>query len=323
MLRPPRLLHFGPAGRPLAQLGTTGGEDLAALLEDGERLLRIAPEVADRRGDVGSGGRQRLAVGRHLVLEALAPGPEGSLAHRRAPHDQRRPLRLGVGRHERLADFVDVVSVDRQHVPAPRLVLHGDVLGIHFVHLGRELHVVGVVIHDEITQPQMPGDAAHALRNLLFDRTVGDVGIGLVRRPLAETGRQETFRDGGAQRHGMPLSERTGGVFHAAEHVHFGVAGRHAAPLAQRLQVPSRIVPGQRQHRIEHRRHVSRIEEEPVAEGTGHVVGIVTQELRIEHRDEIRSAHGTSGMARLGLFDHRSRQDTDVVGDTGEFGICS
>ena len=38
-----------------------------------------------------------------------------------------------------------------------------------------------------------------------------DVGIGLVRHPLAEAGRHEPLRDGGAQRHGMSLPERARG----------------------------------------------------------------------------------------------------------------
>ncbi len=213
------------------------------------------------------------------------------------------------------------MPVDRQHVPTPSLVLLGDVLGVDLLDLGRELDVVGIVVHDEIREPQVPGDAAHHLRNFLLDTAVGDIGVSLVGHPLAETGHHEALGNGSAQRHGMPLSQRAGGIFHSAHHIHLGVAGGHAAPLPQRLQVLGRIMPGQGQRRIEHRRHVARVEKEPVAVGVGHVVGVVAQELGEEHGHEIGTAHGTARVPRLGFLDHGGRQDTDVVGDTRKFGI--
>ena len=211
------------------------------------------------------------------------------------------------------------MPVDRQHVPAPRLVLHGHVLGHHLVDLRRELNVVRIVVHHEVRQAQMAGDAAHALRNLLLDGAVRNIGIGLVRHPLAETGGHEAFRNGGSQRHGVTLSQRSRRILHAAHHVHLRVPRRHAAPLAQRLQIFGRIVPGQRERRIEHRRHVARIEEETVAVGIRHIIGVVTQELGEEHRDEIRAAHGAAGMPRLGLLDHRGRKDADIIGNARKF----
>ena len=96
-----------------------------------------------------------------------------------------------------------VLDPNDKLLPAPGFVFHGHVLGVHLIDLGRELDVVRIVVHDEVAQPQMPCDASHALRDLLFDGAVGDVGIGLVRHPLAEAGRHEPLRDGGAQRHGM------------------------------------------------------------------------------------------------------------------------
>ena len=321
VLGPPRLLDGGLLGGPLLQCLAALGEDLAALLEDGERILRIAAQILHRSGEIGSGGRQRLAVGRNLVLETLPGGTFGTLAHDRTADDERRTLRFALGGDERLADLVDVVSVDRQHVPTPCLVFHGHVLGHHLIDLRRELDVVRVVVHHEVRQAQMAGDAAHALRNLLLDGAVRDIGIGLVRHPLAEARGHETLRDGGAQSHGVPLPQRARGVLHAAQHVHLGVARRHAAPLAQRLQILGRIMSRQRQRRIEHRRHVARIEEEAVTVGISHIVGIVAQEFREEHRDEIGTAHSAAGVARLRLFDHCCRQDADVVGYARQFRV--
>ena len=321
MLRAPRLLDDGALGGPGGERLAACGEEFRTLGEDREGILRIAAQVLHRGGEVGAGGRQRLPVRRDLVLVARSVGGYGALAHRRAADDERRTLRLGIGGDERSAELVDVVSVDRQHVPAPRLVLHRHVLAVHLVDLGRELDVVRIVVHDEVRKPQVTGDAAHALRDLLLDGAVRDVGIGLVRHPLAEARRHEAFGDGCAQRHGMPLTQRARGVLHAAHHIRLRVAGRHAAPLPQRLQIVDRIVTGERQSRIEHRRHVTRVEEEPVAERIRHVRGIVAQELGIEHGDEVGTAHRAAGMARLGPFHHRGRQNADVVGDTLQFGI--
>ena len=159
----------------------------------------------------------------------------------------------------------------------------------------------------------MAGDTAHALRNLLLHGAVRDVGVGLVRHPLAEAGSHEAFSDGGAQRHGMTLSERAGSVLDTAREVCFRVTRRHAAPLAQRLQIFGRIVPGQRQRRIEHRRHVARIEEETISVGVRRIVRIVAQKFGIEHRHEVGAAHRAAGMARFRLLDHRGRQNSDIV----------
>ena len=319
MLRAPRLLDGGLLRGPLLQRLATFGEDLAALREDGERILRIAAQVLHRSGEIGPGGRQRLAVGRDFVFETLSGGAFGALAHDGMADDERRTLGLALGGDQRLADLIDVMPVDRQHVPAPRLVLHGHVLGHHLVDLRRELNVVRIVVHHEVRQAQMAGDAAHALRNLLLDGAVRNIGIGLVRHPLAETGGHEAFRNGGSQRHGVALSQRSRRILHAAHHVHLRVPRRHAAPLAQRLQIFGRIVPGQRERRIEHRRHVARIEEETVAVGIRHIIGVVTQELGEEHRDEIRAAHSAAGMPRLGLLDHRGRKDADIIGNARKF----
>ena len=136
VLRTPRLLDLRLTRGPVAQLCAALGKRLAALFEHRERICSVAPEVFDRGGEVGAGSRERLSVGRNLVLEALAGGAFGTLAHDGAADDERRALRFGVGRHERLADFIDVLAVDRKHVPAPRLVFHRHVLGHHLVDLG-------------------------------------------------------------------------------------------------------------------------------------------------------------------------------------------
>ena len=260
---------------------------------------------------------------RNLVLEARSIGRDRTLAHNRTADDKRRTLLLGIGGREGFADLLYVMAVDGDDVPAPRLVFHRYVLGIHLIDLGRKLNVVRVVVHDQIVHPQVAGDAAHALRHLLLDTAVGDVGIGLVGLPLPETSREEPLGDRGAQRHGMPLAQRTRRILHTVQHVHFGMARRDAAPLPQVTQILHRIGSGQRESRVEHRRHVSRIEEETVPERIIHLIRIVAEEFGVKYCHEVRAAHCAAGMSRFGFLDHRCRQDTDVVCNAREFGFSN
>jgi len=73
----------------------------------------------------------------------------------------------------------------------------------------------------------------------------------------------------------MSLSQRTGSVFDAAHDVAFGVSRSGAAPLAEFFQLIQCEFAYQRQCGIEHRRHVSRVEEETVATFPRGVLGVV------------------------------------------------
>ena len=103
MFGAPRLLDLGLTCGPYAKRFAALGEGFEALGENSERIVRIPAQILHRGGEVGTGRRERLPVGRNLVFEALAGGTFGTLAHDRAAD--------GVRGNERLADFVDVVSV--------------------------------------------------------------------------------------------------------------------------------------------------------------------------------------------------------------------
>ena len=121
----------------------------------------------------------------------------------------------------------------------------------------------------------------------------------------------------------MPLAQRTRRILHTVQHVHFGMARRDAAPLPQVTQILHRIGSGQRESRVEHRRHVSRIEEETVPERIIHLIRIVAEEFGVKYCHEVRAAHCAAGMSRFGFLDHRCRQDTDVVCNAREFGFSN
>ena len=111
----------------------------------------------------------------------------------------------------------------------------------------------------------------------------------------------------------MSLSERAGGVLYRVCEVCLRVSGGMASPLAEVLQLFGRHDAGQCEDRIEHRRHVPRVEEETVAERIIEFVGVIVQELRIEDVDEVGASHGSARMSRFCLFDHCRRQYPDVV----------
>ena len=249
-----------------------------------------------------------------LALEAAAVGLYRAFAHDGLADDQAGLFRLGDGLGQGGANLVRVVAVDGGHAPAPGVIFLGRILMRDGAGVRRELDVVGVVEHHQIAQAEEPGDAACPLRDLFLHPPVRDEGKRLVRHPFAKASTQEPFGNGGAHRTGMALAQRPGGILHAAGDIQLGVAGRGAAPLAEALQLVERVVPAQRQHRVEHRRHVTGIQEEPVPHMPGRVRGIVTQELRVKDVDEIGPAHCPARVAGFGLFDHGGGKDADVVG---------
>ena len=214
VLGTPCRLGLAALRRPHLQLAATRLVYLAALGEDLERVLLIAAQMAYGSRQIGSSPRQRLSVRRDTPLETAAVGTYGTFGHNRVADDNRRLLGLGIGLDKSRTQLLHIVAVDRDHVPVPCAVLSRNILIVHLVDLGRELHVVRVVVHDQVAQSQMSRYTAHALRDLLLHGAVRDEGIGLVLHPLAETCRHEPLGDGCAQRHGMALTQRARGVLH-------------------------------------------------------------------------------------------------------------
>ena len=310
---------------PLLLLGLARGGFLRLLLfgfavefrhlgEDDERVCRVAAQVGDGFLEGGARLAQRHPVRGALALEAAAVGLHRPLAHDGLADDQAGLVLLGDGLGQGGADLVWVVAFNGRHAPAPGLILLGGILVRDGAGIRGELDIVGIVEHDQVAQAEEPGDAACALRNLFLHPAVGDEGKRLVRHPFAEASAQEPLGNGGAYRAGVALAQRPGGVLDPAADIQLGVAGRGAAPLAEALQLLERVLPAQRQHRVEHRRHVARIQEEPVPDMPGRVRGIIAQELGVEDIDEIGPAHRPSRVAGFGLLDHGGGEDADIVG---------
>ena len=254
-------------------------------------------------------------MGLAVALVAGAVLLEGALAHDALADDEGRLALDGLGGLDGLADLGGVVAVDLEDLPAEGAVLGGRVFVHHHLGLGGELDVVGIIEHDKVVQAEDAGDAGRALGDLLLHAAVGDVGVdGLLGEGrVAGVGGQELGGDGGAYGVGVALAERAAGILNATRRVELGVTRGRGAPLAQVGQFVEAVLADEAELAVEHRSHVARIQEEPVAAGPGGVLGIVVQILAVKHIDEVGAAHGAARMSGFGLFDCRCRKDADVV----------
>ena len=136
-------------------------------------------------------------------------GSAGTLAHHRMADDQRGAFALCFGLFQGLTNGVGVVTVNLYHTPAPSFVLTGSVLGRYLLGLGGELNIVRVEEHDQIVQTQRTSHAASALRNLLLNAAVRDVGIDGLIHHFGEAGFHELGGNGCSYGKRMALAQRT------------------------------------------------------------------------------------------------------------------
>ena len=85
------------------------------------------------------------------------------------------------------------------------------------------------------------------------------------------------------------------------------MTGGGGAPLTQLLQFVHSEVTGHCELCVQHGRHVTGIQEETVATFPQRILGVVVQVLAIKYRNEICTAHSTSGMSALGFLYHCCR----------------
>ena len=162
---------------------------------------------------VACSGRRRLAVEAEAALHRGDAAPLLRLSD-----DRRRPVQ-GAAALERLDDRAHVVAVDLDRVPAEGLELGADVAGVHDL-LGGAVGLEVVVVDDrgEVGDAEVRRRRRRLPGLPLLDVAVGedpeDVG-GVVEAVEAE-------REGDAQAHRQPLTERAGGDLDALGLVHVG-----------------------------------------------------------------------------------------------------
>ena len=159
-------------------------------------------------------------------------------------------LCLGICSNKRIVDSHRISAVDVNHIPSPRAIFHGHILGVYGIDIGRQLHLVAVIKHYQVAQPEITGDTPCALRDFLLDAPVRNERICLVADNIAETCLQEPLSDCAPHSHRMALPQRTGGVFNPPLNVDFGMPGANAPPLAELLKFFNRVFACEGKHGI-------------------------------------------------------------------------
>ena len=246
----------------------------------------------------------RTAISDGLPVSALAAVMAASMASRSLP------------------------SATLLHVPAVGLEARADVLGEGEVGGAVDGDVVVVVEDDELAELQVAGErgglAADALHHVaVAGEDVGEV-VHHARAVTVERGAEEALGDGHADGVGEALAERTGGGLDAGRVPVLGVAGRLAAPLAERLQVvEGQVVAGEVEQGVEQHARVAGGEHEAVAVGPGRVGRVEAQVAREQHVRHGGRAHGHAGMAGVGLLHAVDGQKADGVDAALFEGLCA
>ena len=128
-------------------------------------------------------------------------------------------------------------------------------------------------------QTQIAGNTSGALAYFFLNAAVGDESIRLVSPSLAKALHKEAFGYGTANGHYMTLSQRTAAVFHSFARVQLRVARCGGTPQTELLKLVDGIKSAHAQHRVEHRRHVARVQEEAVARYPQRIARIIDQEF--------------------------------------------
>ena len=216
-----------------------------------------------------------------------------------------------------LTDRFGTATIDLDDVPAPSLVLSSYIFAVDLLDGGRELDIIGVIVHDEVVKPKVSSDTTSPLRDLFLYPPVGDIGVDRLTHDPAKTVSEELSCDGCPYGEGVTLAERARGILYTTQDIDLRVPRRRATPLAELLQLLHRIATEEGQLGVEHGRHVPRVHEETVTARPRRCIGIEDEELREEDVDEVCAAHGSTWVTALSSLDHASCQDADVVSSTG------
>ena len=237
--------------------------------------------------------------------------------------------RLGLGGADRRVDGLDVVAVgDLLHVPAVGLEARADVFGEGEVGGAVDGDVVVVVEDDELAQLLVTGERGGLAADALHHVAVAGEHVGEVvhdaRRVSVERRPEKALGDGHADGVGEALAEGPGGGLDAGGVPVLGMAGRLAAPLAERLQVvEAQVVAGEMEQGVEQHARVARRQHEAVAVGPGRIGRVeaeMAREQRVRHGGR---THRHAGMTGLGLLHAVDGQKADGVDAALFEGLCA
>ncbi len=218
---------------------------------------------------------------------------------------------------DRRRDRVGIVPVDPRCRPAGRLEAFHLVDRIGERERSVDRDAVVVVQHDELVQPQMPGERNRLLADAFHQVAVGaEHEGGMVDQVGAEFGGQMPFGDRHADRGGEPLAERSGRRLDAGGVAVFRMAGCQRAELAEALDLLDRhpLIAEQMQQRVEQHRAVPGREHEAVTIGPSRIGRIEFQEPPEQHGGDIGRPHGQAGVPALRLLHRIHGKRPDGVG---------
>ena len=222
-----------------------------------------------------TGLAERSSVSRTLAFPISTFCRDTTLAHGRMTDDERRTLFLCFRFDDSLTDGIGVVTRNLLHIPTPCEVFGCYVFRCHFTATGGQLNSVGVIEHNKVIQTKVTGQTTCALRDLFLHAAIRDEGINRRVMNLAVPGVEPFGSDGCSDSKRVSLTKRTGSVLNHSIDLALRMSGRNRTPLTQVLQVFERELTGQTELPVEHRSHVTRVQEETVTRFPTCVVRIV------------------------------------------------
>ena len=290
----------------------------------GALLADIPPGLQDIVGNLERAvipAQRLLGTGQFLGAERFAVGFRGAGAGRRAEADdglagdERGPVRI-LGVLDRGGDGLLVMAIDPDGIPAMGLEARHLIDAVGQRQRAVDRDAVVVPQEDQLRQLEMAGQSRGFVADALHQVAVGAEHIRVMIDDVAIFGRQQPFRQRGADRGRDALAQRAGGGLDAGGDEVLGVARGLGMQLAKVLQLIQRdvLVAGQIQQRIEQHRAVAGGEDETVAVRPARIGGIELQELGPQHRGDIGGAHRQPRMAGIGLLHAIHRQRADRIG---------
>ena len=262
-------------------------------------MLTPTAELGDGRLDVV----ERLAVEPVLVLDG-----RDALALDRASDDDCGSSRRCDRLRERAVDLLDVVTVDRDRVPAERASA-GDVdVEIPADHrLAALAQPVDVEDRGQVVE-LVVGRVLERLPHRAFGHLAVAAEHPGSRRHAVEALRGERRADPDRE----PLSERAGGDVDPGKDGR-GMPLEPASELAVRKQLLVRDHARCEVEGVEQRRGVPLREDQPVVRGALRRTEVVAQVAVHEHRQQVGGGHGRRGMPGLRLGAHPDRIDPELL----------
>ena len=132
----PALLLLFTQSDPFAQLCSTICIELFYFIKNHERIFGITTQMGHRLGNIGTGSSQGLTMSRNFIFKTFAIFSECTFAHHGMTDDQGRLLGLIDRTIQRHPDLTGIVSVDADHIPAPRLIFGHNVFSRNLIHFG-------------------------------------------------------------------------------------------------------------------------------------------------------------------------------------------